>query len=383
MIFFSKSKVPYVSAALFWTLSISGNAYDIEGEFRKEQPHRIAELKISGDQLCEVAKGTEQYLSRSDGDSVARNNGLKMPAPLSLARVIETLHYICHLVEADQKTNSPSRMNDGAFLLENFEFYRWYPDKKSADTLAGKSTNKIKTQLLKSIPEDKILLTRYYVKKIRAKAKRDATYRHALYAAPYDEQGLSGIDIEKKKGQLTRFLFSRQDILSGALSEGKLAPELVWVDENTLHDALLQGTVIADLNGETRFFNVDKHNGIEYDYAKGSKEQGRYWYFKEVDSVLGYGRKPFEKIKIHPQVTVAGNIRQMGLGKLFLITQQQQDQSKFSRIAILADEGGAFDNNFFQLDLLVGQYWGWDDYYSAHKHLHDYAEVWLMLKKQK
>ena len=40
-----------------------------------------------------------------------------------------------------------------------------------------------------------------------------------------------------------------------------------------------------------------------------------------------------------------------------------------------------FDNNLFQLDLLVDSYYGWADYHQANKQLPDYASAWSMLLK--
>ena len=71
----------------------------------------------------------------------------------------------------------------------------------------------------------------------------------------------------------------------------------------------------------------------------------------------------------------------LGLGKLFLINFANAHINQ-SRLAILSDEGGAFDNNLFQLDLLVDSYWGWQDYHQANKHLPDYASVWLLVLKE-
>jgi len=157
---------------------------------------------------------------------------------------------------------------------------------------------------------------------------------------------------------------------------------LVWITEQALHDVLLQGTAVLEIDGKTRYFNVHRNNGISYDYHIGKTEQARYWYFAEVPNVMGYGKEITEKIPLYSQISLAGNVKQLGLGKLFLISF---DSSSFnqSRLAILADEGGAFDNNLFQLDLLVDSYWGWTDYHQANKHIPDYASVWMLLLKDK
>ena len=74
------------------------------------------------------------------------------------------------------------------------------------------------------------------------------------------------------------------------------------------------------------------------------------------------------------------NVADLGLGKLLMVSYQHNDQ-QISRMGILADQGGAFDNNLFQLDLLVDSYRGWQDYHQANKTLPDYAKAWIMLLK--
>ena len=139
---------------------------------------------------------------------------------------------------------------------------------------------------------------------------------------------------------------------------------LIWLSEEALHDVLLQGTGVVKIDDEIRYFNVHRNNGIAYDYAIGKREQPRYWYFIEVPSIMGYGEKQENKIAIKPQVTFAGNVKQLGLGKLFMVSYERNNEI-ISRLGVLADQGGAFDNNLFQLDMLVDSYSGWKDYQNS------------------
>jgi hypothetical protein len=355
-----------------------------EGSFVNELPSGVDTIRVETEALCETAEDTSRYLSQTGSDQATTHPRGILPKDISLSRVVETLEFICEVSRSAHRSDNVNLLADHDFLIKHFDFYRWYPDKLRANSLADKSTNKIKARLLRNIPSNQILLTRYYVKKVAARQEPDSTFRFALYALPYDELTLTEHDSERARDTLTRFRFSRQDIMAGALEKQNLAKALIWLDEDSLHDAMLQGTVVAELDGGQRYFNVDKHNGIKYNYELGSKDQARYWYFKEVDGVLGFGREPYQKIQVLPQVTVAGNVDDLGLGKLFFIQQSSSDQqAKYAQLAILADEGGAFSDNLFQLDLLVGEYWGWNDYHADYRHLSDYAEVWMMLKKQK
>lgn len=307
--------------------------------------------------------------------------GRSVNKEFTLARIRKTLDFICSTYREDVKAKRNSRLHNNDFMNENFDFYRWLPDKNTATKIANKSTNKIKSRLLNNIPQEKIFLTKYYTKLLDGSEHPTEKYSQALYALPYDEEEMSLEEALKNKNLLTRFKYSRQQVINGVLLNKKLAKPLVWVTEEALHDVLLQGTGVLTVNGVTRYFNVHRNNGISYDYAIGKREQARYWYFAEVPSIMGYGETLLSKISIKPHVTFAGNIADLGLGKLIMVSFKQENK-QVSRIGVLADQGGAFDGNLFQLDMLVDSYRGWTDYHQANKHLPDYAIAWIMLLKE-
>ncbi|MGJ8692051.1 MAG: MltA domain-containing protein [Thalassotalea sp.] len=333
--------------------------------------------------LCQVADKTLYYMNQYPDDNFAVHSGSNIFPFSDLTRVKKTLAFICTTHLQDQQAGQTSRLMQADFLQQHFDFYRWYPDKKTASSIARKSTNARKSEMLDQIPEDKIFLTKYYTKLIEGSSTKTQQFNQALYALPFDEQGLSLAVAEQKKTSLVRFKYTRQQVLSGVLSAKNLAKPLVWITEAALHDVLLQGTGVLKVDGKTRYFNVHRNNGIAYNYALGKSEQPRYWYFAEVPSVMGYGQNLVSKIAIKPFVTFAGNVQQLGLGKLFLVAgDSSEPQNSFSRLGILADQGGAFDNNLFQLDYLVASYHGWQDYHQANKNLPDYTNAWLMLLKE-
>ena len=298
---------------------------------------------------------------------------------MTLPKVKQTLAFICQTYREDVRAKRNSRLHDEVFLRQHFDFYRWAPDVKTARAIALKSTNEVKTRMLNAIPEDKIFLTKYYTKLLTASEVKTSVYNQALYALPYDEQGL---DLEEANENLSlaRHQYTRQQVIAGVLEKKKLAKPLIWLTEEALHDVLLQGTGVVEVNGKRRYFNVHRNNGIAYDYAIGKREQARYWYFSEVPSIMGYGETLDSKIAISPQVSFAGNVADLGLGKLFMVSYELAGE-KVARLGVLSDQGGAFDNNLFQLDLLVDSYFGWQDYHQANKQLPDYAKAWLMLVK--
>jgi len=341
-----------------------------------ESPNIDALGQADSQALCEVANNTAEYLKRYKDDHFAVHAGSVFNDKISLDDVKETLAFLCQIAKEDQ-TVEQSRLNDADFLRKNFNFYRWLPDRNTALEWADKSDNAVKQRLLRNIPEDKLFITKYYTKLLKASSKPTSTYSQALYGLPFDEEGLSQAQADSNP-ELTRHKFTRQQVINGALKG--LAPPLLWLTEDALHDVLLQGTGVVDVDGQRRYFNVHRNNGIAYDYSLGKSEQARYWYFAEVPSILGYGQTLETKIPIKPYATFAGNVKSLGLGKLFY-TKMNTATGMKGYLGVLADQGGAFDGNLFQLDFLVGSYYGWQDYYAANKHFPDYADTWLLIKK--
>jgi len=353
------------------------------GKFKLESPVLGDVSGFEIEDLCTVAKNTRHYLTSFPDDSFAVHKGTVISSEVTVEQVKNTLSFICKIVEEDTRHKRESRLKDKKFLINNFNFFKWTPDKKTATEIASKSTNKIKTRMLMNIPDDEIFLTKYYTKLLDASLNKTNRYSQALYALPYDEKGKSLTQAELEKVHLTRFKYTRQQVIDGELLKNNLAKPLVWLTEEALHDVLLQGTGVLNIDGQIRYFNVHRNNGIAYNYSIGKREQPRYWYFIETPEIMGYGKTQQSKIAIKPQVTFAGNVAELGLGKLILVSypESKGNTNMISRMGVLADQGGAFDGNLFQLDLLVDSYRGWSDYHQANKHLPDYAQAWIMLVK--
>lgn len=351
------------------------------GEFKQEEMPNLGVMKsFKASELCQVAKNTNTYLNQNGEDTFAVKPGDVVSSDFSLARVKKTLTFLCQTYLNDVRNGRQSRLHNTDFLRENFTFYRWYPDTHKAQEIALKSTNNVKARLLNDIPEDKIFLTKYYTKLLTGSDKRTDEFSQALYALPFDEQGKTIEQAELLQDTLTRFKYTRQQVIAGELLKNNLAKPLVWISEEALHDVLLQGTGVLKIGDSVEYFNVHRNNGIPYNYAIGKSKQPRYWYFSKVPSIMGYGKSLERKIPVIPQVTFAGNVKDLGLGKLILVNYEVNNQN-VSRMGVLADQGGAFDDNLFQLDLLVDSYTGWSDYHKANKHLPDYANAWILLLK--
>ncbi len=374
----------YAKRLLFSMLLMSFSAVFTSGfaaTFSLDKAPDIGQLThFNVKELCDVARNTKAYIESHQEDKFAVHAGEKIYKGFTLARVKQTLAFICKVYRADVHSKSASRLQDAKFVAEHFDFVRWYPDKQKARNIAKASSNKRKKAMLNNIPDEKIFLTKYYTKLLNGSPVKTVKFDQALYALPYDEDGLSLQQAELKKASLTRFKYTRQQIISGEIDKKALAKPLIWISEEALHDVLLQGTGVIKAGGKLRYFNVHRNNDIAYDYRLGKREQSRYWYFAEVPNIMGYGKNIADKIEIKAQVSFAGNIAELGLGKLIMVNYQL-GESGISRMGVLADQGGAFDNNLFQLDLLVDSYWGWSDYHSENKHLPDYTNAWILLVK--
>ncbi|WP_298624876.1 hypothetical protein [uncultured Legionella sp.] len=334
-------------------------------QFTKSAPVFSGHYDLKGAQLCDTARQTLAYLNKGGSyDPSVIHGGRAVNIPLE--RVKDTLVFICH---------NQSRMNNPDFIKQNFEFIRWYPDAHRAQQL---SANK---PLLKNLPEDRILMTKYYVHLANASMTKSAKTPYALYGLPADEQGLTLEQADLKPG-LTRFKYGKQAVLAGGLTHQSI-PVLAYLSRDDLESALLQGTVVAEFANKTKkTFNVHRNNNIGYDRTKPPYEQERYWYFKQVEGIKGYGKDADHKITVNPEVTFAADLNQLGLGKLLLIQYRDQSGVTVSRAGIFADTGGAFADNLYQVDYLAGSYSGVKAFSQATRQLPDYVDAYFMVVKK-
>jgi hypothetical protein len=321
--------------------------------------------EINGASLCATAKNTLAYLNKGPAyDPEVIHDGKILNIPL--AKIKATLSFIC--LHQD-------RLNDPAFIRQHFTFIRWYPDLAQTKSLAKKKS------LLRNLPKDTILMTKYYVHLAKASTKKQGVMIYPIYGLPKDEQQLT-LEVANTKPQLTRFHYGKQAILKGALDHHAV-PVLGYFSRDDLEAALLQGTVVADFGSSIgkKIFNVHRCNNIAYDRQKPPYEQERYWYFKQVDGIKGYGKDAENKITVNPTTTFAADLPQLGLGKLLLIQYKNASGAVISKAGVLADTGGAFANNLYQVDYLAGSYSGKTTYITATRHLPDYVQAYFMVLK--
>ena len=294
--------------------------------------------------LAAVATDTLRYLQDPRGTPAS--------AGLLAADVEETLALVAAAGEL---------LRDPAWLTRCFDAWRWHPD---SPKWGGA-----------------LRLTRYLVYETDGRASPDPAHDHALWAVPDDEAGLSPADALARRDALLRYRYTRQQVAAGVYREGGEAAgrarPLVWLSHDDHEQAILQGTTAVHLDGGTHLFNVDRDNGIPY--ARGvtdTRLQRRYWYFREIDAVRGWGVDPVPKIRLAPEVAVAGDLEDIGLGRLIALRTRDG-----LRLVVLADTGGAFTGNLHQLDLYTGIFPSSDAFTRATASIGDTAEVWLLVRK--
>ncbi|MGL5741329.1 MAG: hypothetical protein ACRCXC_01635 [Legionella sp.] len=335
--------------------------------FVSARPLPSTVYEINGPALCATAKETLAYINKgSQYDQRVIHGGKVFSVPLALVKA--TLVFICQ---------NQNKMNDPVFIKKHFEFVRWYHDTEQTKVLRGNKP------LIANLPKDKILMTKYYVHRAKAASKPTPAFPYALYALPQDEETLTLEEADAKPG-LTRLQYGKQAILKGALAN-KHVPVLAYLSRDDLEAAIMQGTIVADFgssHSKEQIFNVHRCNNIAYDKVKNPYQQERYWYFKPVNGIKGYGKDAQQKITVNPEVTFAGDLEQLGLGKLLMVQYPNRNGKIVTRAGILADTGGAFQNNLYQIDFLAGSYAGKDAFYQGTHHLPNYVDAYFMVLKQ-
>lgn len=332
-------------------------------------PHTV---KVETDpiKLAGVARQTLHYLNTmATTDPQAVTPGLLGGLGVTMPQIKQTLQTVVDVVAEDQAKKQPFRLLNPTFLQQRFRFYHWSADQAQAQA------HKVKTV------GSQLRITKYAVFEAQGSLKKTAQHHCALYALPDEEAKLSPAVAEQKKSSLIRYRYTKQQIVSGALDKLPGMRPLVWLDRQGLEDALMQGTVAVNLpGGGQRLFNVHRNNGILYDRRlKDPRQQKRYWYFMEVSGPRGYGKDMDNKIVVQPGVTFAGDVYNVGLGKLIMIRYQLSSGPPRLKLGVLADTGGAFIPNLYQLDFLAGIFRNRDAFGKAVAQLPEYAHASILI----
>jgi membrane-bound lytic murein transglycosylase len=259
-------------------------------------------------------------------------------------------------LQSDIEKNQPIRLQDPKFVNAHFRAIEW-------------------TAFNPEIKDEKRLrITKYAVFTHPGSHTRTAEFNTGIYA----------LNSTTGSEQL-RLKYSKQDALAniyepGGKEHGKVEP-LAYLSRGGLESALMEGTILIKFtDGTSELFNVDRNNGSPYVKGVEPSKQKRYWYFKKVNSIKGYGRTIATKISVKPGVTFAGDVLNIGLGKM-VVTEQLIGGKQQLRLGIIADTGGAFLPNLHQLDFLAGVFENNAEYVSQVKAMPDYAKAYILIKR--
>lgn len=324
------------------------------------QDQRLPQLPINfpDEKLLKVLINTRYYFTRfSNEDPVIARDGILGGRGVTVSQVLATLDFMIKTLHEDLSQRRPSRLQDPNFINENFRVLHWVPFNPR-----GRQAN------------NQLRITKYAVFVHPGSKQRTANFNVALYALPANAEA----DKFYKR-------YTKQQVLAGVYEPGgreagRVQP-LAYLTRAGFEEALMQGTILIRFkDGTSAYYNVDRNNGIAYAKGVAAEAQGRYWYFQQVEAVKGYGNKIQNKISIEPGVTFAGDVFNVGLGRMIVLENSVRGQRQL-RMGIIADTGGAFAPSLYQLDFLVGTFNSRTDFQRYVSGIPEFAKAYILVKK--
>ena len=307
--------------------------------------------------LLTVLVNTRNYFQdNADKDPNIFRRGLLGTQGVSVQDIVRTLDFMITILREDIANNRITRLKNPDFINENFRVIKWTPHNPSDQG------------------QKQVRITKYAVFEHTGSRTKTSTYNIPIYSLKDDQ-------IADKF--YTRY--TKQDVLSGIYEPGgkeygRVQP-LAYLTRNGLEEALMQGTILINFTDGTQgFFNVDRNNGISYVRGLKATAQQRYWYFREVDGIKGYGHNINAKISIKPGVTFAGDVLNMGLGRIVVIEDTRGGRQHL-QMGVIADTGGAFLPNLYQLDFLAGTFKNRQQFTQHIRQLPEFATAYFLVKK--
>lgn len=310
----------------------------------------------SSDLLATLINTRKYFQEHSEADPDILRPGLLGTQGVTVDDTLKTLDFMIATLQEDIANKRPTRLQDANFINQNFRVIKWNP---------------------------------YNPKKANQKQLRMTKYAVFTYPGSRTKTSSFNVPIYSLKDNLAADKFytkyTKQDVLSGIYEPGgkefgKVKP-LAYLSREGLEEALMEGTILINFpDGSSGFFNVDRSNEIPFVKGVQPRKQKRYWYFRKVDAIKGYGYKIDAKISIQPGVTFAGDVLNIGLGKM-VVLESGQGKNKRLRMGIIADTGGAFLPSLYQLDFLSGIFKNKNDFQQYVNQLPEYANAYILVKK--
>ncbi|MEH2407383.1 hypothetical protein [Nostoc sp.] len=317
----------------------------------------ISKVNFNQGDLLTVLINTRKYFQDySSEDPDILRTGILATQGVTVPDVLKTLDFMIAVLKEDIANNRATRLQDPKFINTNFRVIKWS---------AYNPNNKQQKQLR---------ITEYAVFTHPGSRQKTSTFNTPIYSL-------------KENSNNDKFYtrYTKQDVLSGIYEPGGRefgkVTTLAYLTRNGLEEAIMEGTILINFtDGYQAFFNVDRNNGMSYIRGLKATAQKRYWYFREVDAIKGYGYKIDAKISIKPGVTFAGDVLNIGLGKVIVI-EHTQGGRKHLQMGVIADTGGAFLPNLYQLDFLAGIFQNQKEFGQNISQVPDYATAYFLVKK--
>jgi hypothetical protein len=363
----SKPKVQVASTPL--SAATQPTNYQIVDEFKQQRflapteeifkASRLPNIKVdfNAPDMLYVLMNTRKYFEeRSSTDPDVQRQGILASQGVTVADILKTLDFMILTLQEDIEAKRPIRLQDATFLNANFRVIQW--------TAFNPSLKK----------EQRLRMTKY------------AVFSHPGSRTPTPQFDLALYSLKPNPdADRIRLKYTKQDIMKsvfepGGKEFGTVEP-LAYLNREGLESALLQGTVSVQFtDGTSSLFNVDRNNGIPFIKGVPPLEQQRYWYFMPVDAIKGYGRTIDTKISIKPGVTFAGDVLNVGLGRM-IVTEDASGGKSGLRMGIIADTGGAFLPNLHQLDFLAGVFDSQTKFNDRIRKLPEYIKAYVLVKR--
>lgn len=366
--------------------SVQHKAIVVGSQFFKQVPSPFVlgeEVVHNAQALLSVCKDALLVCENKRNNKKIENSASIFSAPVSTpifkamgiksGDVENTLKFMVKTLEKDIAKKRSIRLYNPQFLTEHFKVIQW-----SGDTVTAKKNGVVIPQWPEKgiFAKDQIRLTNYAAFMVPGSTHKTQKYSCALYELLGDA---------KKEAQ-TKVLFTKQQVVDGAFDDLKYKKHvrpLVWLTREGLEDALMQGSIVVQMpNGKKRIFNVYKNNEIAFDKSiKDNKLQRRYWYFKEISNMHGSETEVHLRALAQDGALVAGNVAQLGKGKLIALQYQNPVTRKNEiRLVVLNDMGSAFDH-LYGLDLFMGVFDGKVAFKKKSAELPNTVKAYILIKK--
>jgi hypothetical protein len=360
---------PQISLTPSKIIAQASSSYQVIDEARKNrytvQPNQVlsagnlpkAKVNFNQADLLTTLVNTRQYFQEhGQADPDVLRSGLLGAQGITVDDTIKTLDFMITVLREDIAEKRPTRLQDSTFINQNFRVIKWTANNP------------------KKPAQKQVRLTKYAVFIHPGTRTKSSNYSIPIYSLKDD---LASDKFYTK--------YSKQDVLSGIYEPGgkeygKVEP-LAYLTRQGLEEALMEGTILINFpDGTSGYFNVDRSNEIPFIKGVNPRSQKRYWYFRKVDAIKGYGYKIDAKISINPGVTFAGDVLNIGLGRM-VVLESGKGKNKSLRMGTIADTGGAFLPSLYQLDFLSGIFKNKQDFQSFVNQLPEYANAYILVKK--